>query len=124
LRAIVSIGGWTGSLNFSAVAASPNLSQTFAKKFACFLEHEWIGRGDIDWEYPGTGGIECLRGLLEDAANFVSLLHVLRAELGPDRHLSIAVNAYAAKYSVSAYAESVNYVGVMTYDLAGSWSAT
>ncbi|KAI9346996.1 glycoside hydrolase superfamily [Obelidium mucronatum] len=134
LRTVISIGGWTGSTNFSSIAKNDAYTAKFAKNVRLFMDKNGFDGVDLDWEFPGGGGIDCLESDPNDAANFVKLLSALRKELGPDRHLSIAAGAYAGRYStqslnggqqnyIKEYAKYVNYFGLMTYDIYGSWNA-
>ncbi|KAI8612338.1 glycoside hydrolase superfamily [Chytriomyces sp. MP71] len=129
LRTVASIGGWSGSRSFSTVAASASLTQTFVKNVHNFLDTLGMDGVDLDWEYPGGGGITCNAVDPNDAANFAKLLAALRAELGPNRSISIAVSAEVAHYATSdgvqhipEYAKYVNYFQVMSYDFYGEWS--
>ncbi|KAI9326118.1 glycoside hydrolase superfamily [Obelidium mucronatum] len=129
LRTIVSIGGWSGSRTFSTIAKSASLTQTFAKNVHTFLDANGFDGVDLDWEYPGGGGIDCNAVDPNDAANFVGLLSALRTELGPTRSISIAVSAEVSHYTVKStgvnyikdYMKYINYAQVMTYDFYGSW---
>ncbi|KAI9346244.1 glycoside hydrolase superfamily [Obelidium mucronatum] len=129
LRTIVSLGGWSGSKHFSTIAKSPTLRQTFAQNVLKFIDSKGFDGVDIDWEYPGGGGIECNSVDPNDAANFALLLKDLRAVLGPDRIISMATSAEPSKYTVKAtkvnyvkeYMKYVSYVQIMTYDFYGSW---
>ncbi|ORY53850.1 hypothetical protein BCR33DRAFT_801631, partial [Rhizoclosmatium globosum] len=129
LRTIVSIGGWSGSRSFSTIAKDDALIQTFVKNVHTFLDTNGFDGVDLDWEYPGGGGVTCNAVDVNDAANFAKLLAALRTELGPTRTISIAVSSETSHYSVNGvnyipkYAESVSYIQVMTYDLYGAWSA-
>ncbi|KAJ3015478.1 UNVERIFIED_CONTAM: hypothetical protein HDU68_012707 [Siphonaria sp. JEL0065] len=129
LRTIVSIGGWTGSTNFSSIATSPVYTAAFVKNIHAFLDKHGFDGVDLDWEYPGGGGIDCLQSSTNDISNFVNLLSSLRTELGPTRHISIAVGAeptrytFASKNYLTEYAKYVNYFGLMTYDVYGAWNA-
>ncbi|KAJ3288373.1 hypothetical protein HDU79_004912 [Rhizoclosmatium sp. JEL0117] len=130
LRTVVSIGGWTGSTNFSSIAASKIYSANFAKNIHAFIDANGFDGVDLDWEYPGGGAIDCLQYTADDAANFINILSVLRAELGPTRHISIAAGADSSRYNVGAknyaseYAKYVSYFGLMTYDITGAWLGT
>ncbi|KAJ3027865.1 UNVERIFIED_CONTAM: hypothetical protein HDU68_002954 [Siphonaria sp. JEL0065] len=130
LRTIVSIGGWSGSKAFSTIAKSPSLIQTFAKNVHTFLDANGFDGVDIDWEYPGGGGVTCNAVDPDDAANFVNLLKALREELGPTRSISLAVSAEVSHYVDSKGVQQIpnilkyaNYAQVMSYDFYGSWNA-
>ncbi|KAJ3265831.1 hypothetical protein HDU77_003599 [Chytriomyces hyalinus] len=131
LRTIVSIGGWSGSQHFSTVAASASLTQTFVKTVHSFLDTFGFDGVDLDWEYPSGGGLECNTVNDADPANFVKLLAALRAELGPDRSISLAVSgettAYVQKSTGINYVPDIfkyiDYAQIMSYDFYGSWSS-
>ncbi|KAI9199857.1 glycoside hydrolase superfamily [Polychytrium aggregatum] len=129
LRAVVSIGGWSGSVNFSKVAASSTARAAFVKNVHTFLDEYQFDGVDIDWEYPGGGGLGCNSVDPQDAVNFNTLLSQLRTELGSDRIISIAGSGEASRYTVGGtnylaqYAKSLSYFQVMTYDFYGSWNA-
>ncbi|SPJ84230.1 related to endochitinase [Fusarium torulosum] len=125
LKILLSIGGWTWSTNFASAAASAASRSTFAKS-AVTLMKDWAFDGiDVDWEYPASD---------EDAANMVLLLQTVRNELdayasehAPGYHfqLTIAAPAGSSHYSKLHLADLgriVDYVNLMAYDYAGSWS--
>ncbi|KAF5255808.1 hypothetical protein FOXYS1_13753 [Fusarium oxysporum] len=126
LKVLLSIGGWTWSTNFATTAASAASRSTFAKS-AVTLMKDWAFDGiDIDWEYPASD---------EDAANMVLLLQAVRNELdayasehAPGYHfqLTTAAPAGSSHYSKLRLADLgriVDYINLMAYDYAGSWSS-
>ncbi|KAI8615067.1 glycoside hydrolase superfamily [Chytriomyces sp. MP71] len=130
LKLVASIGGWTGSGNFSNIAASDVTRKAFASSVKAFLDQNGFDGVDIDWEYPGGGGLPCNVVRPDDVTNFVALLQELRSQLGSDRLISIAassnVNQYAIgdKNYIKDISNAVSYINVMTYDLYGPWSPT
>ncbi|KAJ3454931.1 hypothetical protein MRS44_013531 [Fusarium solani] len=125
LKVMLSIGGWTWSTNFAAVAGSTTTRATFAKS-AVTLMKDWGFDGvDIDWEYPANE---------DDATNMVLLLKAVRDELdsyaaefasGHRFQLSIAAPAGFEHYSklhLADLAQILDYINLMAYDYAGSWS--
>ncbi|RMI95092.1 Chitinase 1 [Fusarium kuroshium] len=125
LKVMLSIGGWTWSTNFAAVAASTTTRTTFAKS-AVTLMKDWGFDGvDIDWEHPANE---------DDATNMVLLLKAVRDELdsyaaefasGHRFQLSIAAPAGFEHYSklhLADLAQILDYINLMAYDYAGSWS--
>ncbi|KAI1073334.1 hypothetical protein LB507_011651, partial [Fusarium sp. FIESC RH6] len=125
VKILLSIGGWTWSTNFATTAASAASRSVFAKS-AVTLVKDWGFDGiDIDWEYPTTD---------EDASNMILLLEAVRAELdtyasehAPGYHfqLTIAAPAGSSHYSKLHLADigrKVDYINLMAYDYAGSWS--
>ncbi|KAJ3192561.1 hypothetical protein HDU82_003140, partial [Entophlyctis luteolus] len=128
LKTIASIGGWSGSRTFSTVAASSELTAVFAKSVHEFLDTYGFDGVDLDWEYPGGGGLSCNVVSPDDAKNYATLLQALRDELGADRTISIDVSAEVGRYTSNGvsyaqkYSEIVSYVAIMTYDLYGASS--
>lgn len=131
-RMSLSIGGWTLSEDFSDAALTAERRQRFART-AIRLMREYDFDGiDVDWEYPGGGGMAKNTVRSEDPQNFTLLLKELRRQLdaagsddGRDYDLSIAAAANPAKIDrleVEKIEPHVDYVNVMTYDFCGPWS--
>ena len=90
LKIMISVGGWTKSQDFPAIASSQNARQTFAQSLVNFMTlYPWIVVFDLDWEFPvtgGTGGQEKVIGLVipvqphttNDHKNLVFLLKQMR----------------------------------------------
>ncbi|KAG6990277.1 Chitinase 1 [Fusarium oxysporum f. sp. conglutinans] len=126
LKVLLSIGGWTWSTNFATTAASAASRSTFAKSAVTLLKDWGFDGIDIDWEYPASD---------EDAANMVLLLQAVRNELdayaskhAPGYHfqLTIAAPAGSSHYSklrLEDLGRIVDYINLMAYDYAGSWSS-
>ncbi|KAK5988044.1 Chitinase 1 [Cladobotryum mycophilum] len=122
---MLSIGGWTWSTNFPEAAGSDVNRKNFAHT-AVTLMKDWGFDGiDIDWEYPADA---------LQAQNMVLLLQAVRDELdsyanahasGHHFLLSIAAPAGPSNFGVlelAALGKVVDYVNLMAYDFAGSWS--
>ena len=132
LKTLISIGGWTWSGNFSDAALTPASRAAFATSCADFMENYGFDGIDIDWEYPGGGGLGSNTSRPEDTANFTLLLEAVREELdtrgaSKDRHylLTIAAPGGADKISnidVEEIHDFLDFINVMTYDFHGGWS--
>lgn len=140
LRILISLGGWTESYRFSAIASTPGGRERFVTScidmfikgnFADGIVQPGIFDGiDIDWEYPGSCGATCDYSDA-DRENFVLLLEEFRDQLDaqattdrPHYLLTIAAPAGEANYGpidMAAVAEQVDWINVMTYDFHGSW---
>jgi chitinase len=123
VKVLVSIGGWTWSTNFPAIAADPVKRAQFAHDCNYYVSYYNLDGIDIDWEYPAQA----------DAANFTTLLQQIRDSLNAlELHnneqylLTAAVSAASANMQnvqwgpVSANLDLIN---LMSYDFFGAWDA-
>lgn len=130
LKTLISVGGWTWSGNFSSAAETPEKRQRFARSCAAFASRYGFDGVDIDWEYPASDGLQ--PGKPEDRGHFTLLLAALREELNAqaarDGHpylLTFAAPGGVGKIDaleVDQIHRYLDWVNVMTYDFAGSWS--
>lgn len=124
LKLLFSVGGWTLSTNFSDAALTAESRARFARSCVALVDRYGFDGLDIDWEYPGGGGLA--PGRPEDTTNFTLLLAELRAQLG-SRLLTIAAPAnpaQIAKIEVAKIAAILDWVNVMAYDFHGSYEFT
>ena len=132
LRVDISVGGWTWSNQLSDMAATAQTRDNFANSVVKFLEYYGLDGIDIDWEYPGGGGLTGNDSNVNDAQNFTLLLQDLRQKLdaaglkdGKYYTLSIAAGAnpdYLKLIQPQQVAKTVNWIDLMTYDYNGNWS--
>ena len=138
LKLGVSVGGWTKSGDFPGIAKDKVKRQNFASNIAKFVDYVGFDLVDIDWEHPtvyrdGNEWDEGCPGSAEDTENFTLLMKELRNELdkleqknGKHYELSIAMSAEIGMLKVIEYdkvLQLVDFVNLMTYDLAGSWNS-
>ncbi|SHI81795.1 chitinase family 18 [Clostridium cavendishii DSM 21758] len=138
VKLLISVGGWTRSDKFHEIAASPEKRKILANSMVDFMKkYNFVDGMDIDWEYPTvTRAPEdqydrgCVGGP-EDKQNFTLLLKDIRETFNAngmkDKLLTVAVSAGESKIrntEPDKYAQYVDYIGVMTYDFAGSWDTT
>ncbi|TFK43785.1 glycoside hydrolase family 18 protein [Crucibulum laeve] len=130
VKALVSIGGWTGSRWWSASVGSSANRTAFVKTVTSFATKYKLDGLDFDWEYPGSQGIGCNTVNSKDTANFLSFIKLLRADpVGKTLILSAAtatvpfvdVNGNPSA-SVSGFATVLDWIAVMNYDIWGPWS--
>jgi chitinase len=134
LKILIAVGGWAGSKHFSDVAATKGSRKRFADSAIVFLRSHGFDGIDLDWEYPVAGGREDNTRGPEDRENFTLLLQALRAALdtageadGKRYVLTIAAGGseeYVANTELEKIAETVDWLGLMSYDFAGPWSKT
>ncbi len=145
---MISIGGWARCGYFSEMAYTKEGRASFIK--ACIdlmKKHDFIGGIDIDWEYPGCStagerlpdpsdpdmdqGCPIFGTPSEDSENFTLLLTEMREAFDkafPDDRKYITACCAAAVESIlqvqdwKNIAKHLDYLNVMTYDMAGVWS--
>ncbi|KAL6602257.1 glycoside hydrolase superfamily [Neocallimastix sp. 'constans'] len=125
IKVVVSIGGWSCSQYFSDVAASANARKNFARNILNVITTNGFDGVDLDWEYPGGGGLDGNHVRADDAKNFLLMLKDIRNVIGNNYLLTIANSANASIYGeyLIDISKTVDWVGVMTYDMAGAWNA-
>lgn len=133
LITMISVGGWTLSGRFSDAALTAASREKFAASAVRFIRQYHFDGVDIDWEYPGGGGLETNVSRPEDKRNFTLLLTELRRQLnaagqadGKRYYLTIAAPAgpdKIANIEPAAIAGVLDWINVMTYDLHGAWES-
>jgi chitinase len=133
IKTVISIGGWTWSTNFSAVAASDALRKACAQSAVDFVVKYGFDGVDLDWEYPVQGGNN-IPHRPDDGDNYILLLKEIRNALdaqgekdGKEYVLSIAGAAdssFIANCRVAQMMQYLDYINVMTYDYHGTWDTT
>lgn len=140
VKVIVSVGGWTRGQNFHAMAATASTRAVFIQSVVDFLKkYPFIDGVDLDWEYPGVNRAAdpndqydrgCPGGP-EDKQNFTSLLREIRQAYNNNglsgKMLTIAVPSGYDKLALQepdVYAQYLDFLNVMTYDMHGAWENT
>ncbi|USD67054.1 glycosyl hydrolase family 18 protein [Vibrio sp. SCSIO 43136] len=123
VKVMASLGGWSMSKHFPEMAADPVKKARFLADIDRLMALGFDGI-DIDWEYPGFGGMN-FGGSPEDYDNFEQLMEDIRSRIGDDKLLTAAFSASTAKlegYDWARLSRSMDYFNMMTYDLNGGWS--
>lgn len=140
VKVMISVGGWTRGHNFHAMALTPSSRAVFIRSIVDFLKtYPFIDGIDLDWEYPGINRAPdpndqydrgCPGGP-EDKQNFTSLLREIRQAYNDnglsDKLLTIAVPSGYDKLELQEpdkYAQYLDWLNVMTYDMHGAWETT
>jgi chitinase len=133
VKTLISVGGWTWSSKFSDAALTPESRQKFAQSCVEFMSQYGFDGIDVDWEYPGGGGLETNVYRPEDKQNYTLLLAELRKQLEAkgqpeNKHylLTIAAPVGPAIYANIELNKITNYldwVNLMAYDFHGSWES-
>lgn len=128
-RVKLSVGGWTGSTYFSTICSSAGNRQIFINNIMAAVDTYNLDGIDIDWEYPGTTGADGNAVSPNDSANFLLFLTELRAALPIGALISTATQVWPFADSngnpmsdVSGFAQVIDYILIMNYDIWGSSS--
>lgn len=140
IRLVLSIGGWgRGSLGFPIAAATPAGRRRFAEQcLEEFVLPYQLDGVDLDWEFPVRGGVPEIPARPEDRANLTDLVRELRrvldagASSGTRLLLTAAIPAgrlqegglydAAQSFDLPALGALLDWVNLMTYDLANAFS--
>lgn len=125
----VAIGGWEKTPGFTNVTDS-TLRAAFVSNTKKMVDKHGLDFIDIDWEYPGGDGIDYKISKDQAAKDlevqvFPQMLEELKAALGADKELSVAVAGRVDdiavyennKTNTRRIWDAVDFVNVMTYDL-------
>ncbi|MDR2008692.1 MAG: glycoside hydrolase family 18 protein [Alphaproteobacteria bacterium] len=131
LQLIVSVGGW-GVDGFSQAASTQKSREIFARSVANFLSEYNFDGVDIDWEFPLTGAGGVIAYSPNDRENFVLLIEEIRNQLSilgfqTNKYYTISVAVGIGVSSLKgvdfkAMEQYVDYFGVMSYNLVGTFS--
>ena len=124
LKILISIGGWTLSDPFSAMASKPEARNNFVQNALKFCKKYNFDGIDIDWEYPGFAEHS---GRPEDIQNFTLLLSELyqaAKDHNPPLLVTIAAPAgpsHMRNIQLDQIHHYVDWINLMTYDFHGPW---
>jgi chitinase len=130
LKILVSVGGWSWSGGFSDMALTAQSRKRFIDSAMAFLERHKLDGLDVDWEYPGQKGLNNTHRP-EDKENCTALMAEARAALdkagkaaGKRYLLTMATGAndsWIEHTEMDKMQGSLDFVNIMTYDMAGDW---
>jgi chitinase len=138
-KAILTIGGWDGSLYFSKLVATAASRKKFALAIAAYLTKHQLDGVDLDWgrslvvlwarltthtEYPNDLGIGCNKRSKMDTTNYLAFLAQLRKAVG-SKLLTAAVPILgftgpdgAPLADASAFAQYFDFLIIMVHSAA------
>ncbi|KAJ7068629.1 chitinase [Mycena amicta] len=124
VKALISVGGWTGSRFFSTDVATAANRTLFVKTVVDFAQKYDLDGWNFDWEYPNIQGIGCNTINKQDSSRFLSFLQELRADpVGAKLIVTAAVVGPFADTQgdpmtdVSAFAAVLDHIQIMNYDV-------
>lgn len=124
-KAVVTVGGYDGGAYFSSLVSTASSRTSFASSIASFISTYNLDGVDLDWESNSINQVST-----SDPANWLLFLQALRAALPSPLLITTAVSVNpslngADDYSsFASYAAYLDYIGIMAYDISGSWSET
>ena len=128
VKILLSVGGWTWSSAFTAVANSSAKRLAFAQSCRQYVQANGIDGIDLDWEWPGGGNTS---PNANDRTNFTALVHAVRQELntlstttGKTYELTCyapALSSLLDFWDLAALKNDFNFFNVQGYDLHGTW---
>jgi chitinase len=131
LKTVISVGGWDGSAKFSDAALTDQSRTIFANSCLEFILKYGFDGVDLDWEYPVAGGKPGNIKRPEDKQNFTLLVQKIRETFdaqstkdGKTYVLTITGgvgNGFAADAELNLIQQYVDSIGLMGYDIHGSW---
>lgn len=133
LRIMMVVGGWDYThdggksvKNYRRAVSTPSLRKRLAASCLRLMKGYQFDGIDIDWEYPRP----------DDAANYAAALKEIRRLLSKENlqrgnkpyQLTIAGSggaAYLSRYynHLPQIVQQLDYINLMTYDLAGAWDS-
>jgi chitinase len=126
LKIILSLGGWGGCNNCSAVFSTGAGRKEFAASTRELMEYFHTDGIDLDWEYPAIAGYPGHAYTADDKRNFTLLVQSLRNTLGKRYEISFAAGGFDQFIDSSIEWKEVmrlaDKVYVMSYDLVHGFS--
>lgn len=129
MKALVAAGGWSGSRYFSTSVGSAANRTAFVNTCLDLIAEYDLDGMDFDWEYPNKQSLGCNVINDNDTSNFLLFLQELRAA-GPDLILTAASSLFpwnnatgGQSTDLGGFADVLDYIMVMNYDIFGAWSS-
>ncbi|EMT66128.1 Killer toxin subunits alpha/beta [Fusarium odoratissimum] len=138
IKRIIAFGGWSFSVGVDTYtilreAVKPVNREAFANEVVRFVKDHDLDGVDFDWEYPDYAFLtfhpqapdlpDIPKGSLDEPANYLKFLQLVKSKLPSDKSLSIAAPAsfwYHKQFRIAAISRTVDYIVYMTYDLHGA----
>ncbi|KAI0268808.1 glycoside hydrolase family 18 protein [Gloeopeniophorella convolvens] len=132
VKALVSIGGWTGGLFYSTDVGSASNRTAFVSTVTKLVKQFDLDGIDIDWEYPNNAGIGCNAVNPHDVDHLLSFLQELRKDpVGANLILTAATSVLPwadasgnPSTNLGGFSSVLDYIAIMNYDVWGPWSPT
>lgn len=123
VKVLISLGGWGWDRQFAAMVQNPEAEDRYVQTVLKLADESDYDGLDLDWEYPDTP---------EEVVGFERLTRRLRAGLdeigrrkGRPMVLTMAASCNPGTFrwlETAFLLETMDWVNVMTYDMAGDWT--
>ena len=117
VKTILSLGGAGNCTGFAPMASSAATRALFIHRVKTFVLARKFDGVDIDWEYSANPSAS-------DTAAYTKLINDLRDSLGTNLLLTAALPCsdwWAKWFSINGFINSLDWAGIMTYDITGDW---
>lgn len=123
VRMVISLGGWGWDQQFAAIVADPEAEDRYVKSVLALVDEADYDGLDLDWEYPDTEAE--VVGFERLARRLRAGLDAIEQEKGRPMVLTMAASANPSTLRwlrPEFLLETMDWVNVMTYDMAGDWT--
>lgn len=121
LKVILSLGGWGGCKDCSAVFSTEEGRNEFSASVKELTDYFQTDGIDLDWEYPAIEGFPGHTYSPDDKKNFTALIRALRKALGKKAEISFAAGGFDRFINESIEWKEVmrmaDKINLMSYDL-------
>lgn len=128
-KIILALGGWNDSDNdkYSRLIRDSVARQKFILHCIEFLERYGFQGLDLDYEYVGCWQGDCTQGKPDEKFYFIEFVKELSAALTP-RGLLLSASVPTSEiilktgYDIPMLSKYLNFINLMSYDMAGVWN--
>lgn len=124
VKVLLSLGGWGWDKQFAAMVQKPEAEERYVKAVMEIIDSSDYDGIDLDWEYPDTR--DEVVGFERLTRRFRKELNELGAREGRPMLLTMAAaaNPGTLRWLETAFlVENMDWINVMTYDMAGEWTS-
>jgi len=123
VKVLLSLGGWGWDSQFASIASDAEVTERYVNAVMRIVDESDYDGIDLDWEYPDTKteivGFERL------ARRFRAGLDTLGKKKNRPMQMTMAVSSNSGTLnwlSKEVLLETMDWLNVMTYDFAGTWT--
>ncbi len=123
VKVMLSLGGWGWDNQFAAIVSKQEAEDRFTKSVLEMVDSFDYDGIDLDWEYPDTD--QEVPGFERLARHFRHELNQIGQRKGRTMFLTMAAaaNPETLKWlKPKVLMETMDWINVMTYDMAGEWT--